>query len=112
MKMRVIAQTHEGSYNRLDNRWLVELTEREINHIAGKEWGPSIDVKIGTEINISDVFKVANNVIKERKTVAQAVSNLRAMADLLESIEPTIRNAMVPMKDEAAEQMGSSEKEK
>lgn len=90
--MKVIAQTANLGYVS-GKKWLVEVSNEELTHIAGQEYG-SIDVKIGMEVSVSAVFQVANKARREQKAISHTANNLRAIADLLESIEPTIQKAI------------------
>ncbi|WP_135553279.1 hypothetical protein [Paenibacillus cymbidii] len=92
--MKIIAITSE----RGDGKYLVEVSGQELCKITCYS---QTRFDIGTTIDISPIYDASAKVIANEKTVIDAVKKLRAMADLIESIEPTITTAIYPPESEA-----------
>src|SRR5690606_16783765 len=97
--MKVIALMKEGWKS--ERVYLVEMTGREIATVGfGSEYEYN-KVKIGLEIEPTQIFDHTRKILENRHAVENAAKNLRAMAELLDSLRPIVEEAIsIPQEGE------------
>jgi hypothetical protein len=91
--MKVIAITQENN----PGKYLVEVSSDELNRITCYKV-PS-RIRIGTVINVEKIFDAAARILANERTVSEATKKLRAMAEMIESVEPNITAAVYAPED-------------
>lgn len=94
--MKIIAITNDKSYH--DQTFLVEVSKRELDQITAYQHQGK-DFKIGTEIEVDGLYDLLKDIHRNKTVTKQAVRELRAFADLLESVEPSVMSAVTPPKE-------------
>jgi len=90
--VKVVALMKDGWPD--DRVYLVEMTGREIATVG---FGNKFDyekVKIGLKVEPAKIFEHMGKILANRHAVENAAKNLRAMAELLDSIKPIVDEAI------------------
>lgn len=61
--MKIIAITERSDYDGSSRKYLLEITTQEIQTLVGTDWRDASNLKIGTELNIAELY---NDVCKIR----------------------------------------------
>jgi len=89
--MRIIAKDSSG----YDSRYIVEMTERELNTLAGRDHRDNH--RTGAEIKVADRFYHLENIESAQPRLDRAAKDLHALADMLARVD-----VVVPPKQEPA----------
>lgn len=91
-----------------DRVYLVEMTGREIATVIGMKYEAK-KVTIGLEAKPAKIFEHTEKILANRHTTENAAKNLRALAELLESIEPVVTSAIQMPQDAGNENSDDNE---
>ena len=74
-----------------DKTFLAEVTKEELTRIAFGERYRQIQFSVGDKVDVHTIFDRLYQLENNKKQLSSMAENLRAMATLLESTEPIIR---------------------
>lgn len=98
--MKVVAVVSPpDNYYRTGGTFLVELGAHELSVLTGSsehKWC------VGAEASISDEWKVLSALRTNREALAGKAEALRALAGLIELLDPEIRRLLLPPKDDVS----------
>jgi len=91
--MRIIAVVNPDAHSS-ERKFLAEVTEDELWELTGRSVGTGY-IRPGLEIQLPEILRVTKNVVHNDRLMQETTRDLRAMADLLESITGRIRGAVI-----------------
>lgn len=94
--MKIIGEAG-GKYN--DKKFIVEITKYELMKITGEV--TFLELEVGDEIRIGEMFDWLIKLRHRKGELKEAQQQLRALADLMETVEPTIRKALEENEEES-----------
>ena len=94
--MKIIGEA--GGKNN-DKKFIVEITKNELMKITGEL--TFLELEVGDEIRIGEMFDWLIKLRHRKEELKEAQQQLRALADLMETVEPTIRKALEENEEES-----------
>jgi len=99
--MKVVALMKEASWSG-DRVFLVEMTAEEIATVIGKRLNLS-KISIGMQAKPDEIYRHTEKILANRHVTENAAKNLRAMAELLDSMDQIVADAVDLEPEQTAE---------
>jgi predicted PilT family ATPase len=95
--MKVIAQSYKASYSEEDNKFLVEVSSKEIRELMGRDWNKKVEVRIGMEFQVSVIFRQIQEVKAMERRIEQAKQAIIGALSCVEFAEPIFQDLAAPI---------------